>query len=142
MTKKKAHETEAPPAHLRRDTSVPFLVQKVPEPNRLPASFFQTEAGSEPVREWLKALTKDDRVKIGTDIRAVELGWPIGMPLCKPLGRGLWEIRTTLQDRIARIIFCVHDQEMVLLHGFIKKNQKTPQADIAVAYDRKRKMVR
>jgi phage-related protein len=87
-------------------------------------------------------LSSDDRRRIGEDIKTVEFGWPVGMPVCKPLSNGLWEVRTNLKDRIARILFCVHDGRMVLLHGFIKKSQRTPKADISTALERKRRMER
>ena len=106
---------------LPRDKGVPHLVRSVSESKRLPAVFYRSDGGNEPVRQWMKReMSHDDRIKVGTDIRAVELCWPVGMPLCRPLSRGLWEIRTNLQDRIARVLFCVYDQQMVLLHGFIK----------------------
>jgi len=105
----------------------------------LPAAFYRTEAGNEPVRDWLKGeLSKEDRLKVGTAIKRVELEWPIGKPTCAPLSDGLWEVRVTLPKRIARVIFFVHDETMVLLHGFIKKAQKTPQDDLELAGKRKR----
>ena len=110
---------------------------------RLPIAFFQSASGREPVRDWLKSLSQDDRKVLGTDIRALEFGWPIGMPLCRPLGNGLWEVRTSLpQGRIARVLFCIHDQQAVLLHGFMKKTQKTPKPDIDVAIRRKKEVER
>lgn len=107
---------------------------------RLPAAFFRTEGGREPVREWLRsdALSPEDRRRIGEDIRTVEFGWPVGMPTCRPLGHGLWEVRTGLKDRIARVLFSIAGGRMVLLHGFIKKTQRTPEADFALALTRKR----
>ncbi len=111
------------------------------EPKRLQARFYQNAAGTEPVRDWLKALDKDDRHLIGVDIRTVQLGWPIGMPTCRPLGRGLWEVRTDLPgNRIARVIFAIVDGDMALLHGFIKKTQKTPPAEIDLALKRKKEL--
>jgi len=107
---------------------------------RIQAVFFQFETGTEPVRDWLKALDKEDRFRIGTDIKTVEFGWPIGMPTCKPMKNGLFEVRTNLGNRIARVLFCIVGGRMVLLHGFIKKTQKTPQADLGLALDRKRKL--
>ena len=81
-----------------------------------------------------------DRHTVGTDIQKVEFGWPIGRPHCTPLGKGLWEVRSALaSNRIARVIFCMGDGTMILLHGFIKKTQKTPQADIDLALKRKRR---
>jgi len=108
---------------------------------RLPVSFYQNEYGTEPVRDWLKGLSKNDRFLIGSDIKTVELGWPIGMPTCRPMGDGLFEVRTNLsQERIARILFCIHQNNMVLLHGFIKKTQKTPQKEWDLAIERKGKL--
>jgi len=108
---------------------------------RLPAAFYCLSSGREPVREWLKALGDDDRKIIGEDIKDVEFSWPIGMPLCRPLGRGLWEVRSEItQGRIARVLFCIHDGRMVLLHAFIKKTQKTPDADIELATKRKKEI--
>jgi phage-related protein len=108
---------------------------------RLPAAFFALPSGREPVREWLRALSADDRKVIGEDIKDVEFAWPIGMPLCRALGHGLWEVRSTLpQNRIARILFCVLEGRMVLLHGFIKKSQKTPAADLDLAIGRMKEL--
>ncbi len=106
-----------------------------------PARFFETEAGREPVKDWLLALAPEDRKIIGDDIRTAEFGWPVGMPLCRAIhGRkGLWEIRTNLSNgRIARVFFCAHDGYMVLLHGIIKKTQKTPDHELDVATRRMR----
>lgn len=101
---------------------------------RLVAVFYRSESGREPVREWLKSLSKDDRFRIGTDLKTVEFGWPIGMPTCRPMGHGLFEARTDLgSNRIARVLFTIHDGSMVLLHGFIKKSQKTPREDLETA---------
>lgn len=92
-----------------------------------------------PVREWLLGLPSEERKSIGDDIRTAEVGWPIGMPLCRPMGGGLWEVRTNLPNgTIARVLFCAHEGEMILLHGFIKKTQKTPQADLDLARKRMR----
>jgi phage-related protein len=99
--------------------------------------------GREPVREWLKGQPAEDRKIIGEDIKDVEFAWPIGMPLVRALGQGLWEVRSSLtQGRIARILFCISGERMVLLHGFIKKTQKTPQQDIELALTRMRGQVR
>jgi phage-related protein len=104
---------------------------------KIPAAFYQTATGREPVREWLKELDVEDRKVIGTDIATVEYGWPVGMPTCRPLGQGLWEVRSTLRgNRIARVIFGIVRNQMVLVHGFIKKTQKTPAEDLA--FSRKR----
>jgi phage-related protein len=108
---------------------------------RLPAAFYALPSGREPVREWLKSLDGDDRKIIGEDIKDVEFAWPIGMPLCRALGNGLWEVRSTLtQGRIARVLFCIHDGRMVVLHGFIKKTQKTPDNDLSLAIRRKKEL--
>lgn len=108
---------------------------------RVPAIFYCTEAGGEPVREWLKGLSPEDRKRIGEDVKTVEFGWPAGMPICKPLGNGLYEVRTTLaQNRIARMLFYIDKQgRMVLLHGFIKKTRKTPDEDLELARNNKSK---
>lgn len=97
-------------------------------------------SGREPVREWLKGLPRNDCKIIGEDIKDVEFSWPIGMPLCRALGGGVWEVRSDLRDRIARVLFCVHDGRMVLLHGFIKKTQKTPAAELELALKRKKEL--
>jgi phage-related protein len=108
---------------------------------RIPAAFYELSSGREPVREWLKALDEKDRKIVGDDIRLVEFGWPVGMPLCRSLGSGLWEVRSELlQGRISRVLFCVHDGRMVLLHAFIKKTQKTPDADLTLALKRKKEI--
>lgn len=103
---------------------------------RVPAVFFRTSAGGEPVRDWLKALpSSEDRERIGTDIKTVEFGWPLGMPVCRLLRGGIYEVRTRLeQNRIARILFYIDTKgRMVLLHGFIKKTEKTPDEELALA---------
>lgn len=105
---------------------------------RIKAVFFKTESGNEPVREWLKSLSKTDRQRIGEDIATVEYGFPIGMPVCRPMGDGLYEVRTNLGDRIARVLFTVSGDRMFLLHGFIKKTQKTPKTELELALKRKK----
>lgn len=110
---------------------------------RLPITFFRSANGREPVREWLQSLSPEARKILGTDLRTLEFGWPVGMPLCRALGNGLWEVRSSLpQGRIARVIFCIHDQQAILLHGFMKKTQKTPKPDIDLAMRRKREVER
>ena len=90
------------------------------------------------MRGWLRDVEPEDRKAIGEDIKDVEFSWPIGMPLVRPLGRELWEVRSGLpRGRIARILFCVEQGRMMLLHGFIKKTRKTPQRDIQLALKRK-----
>jgi len=106
---------------------------------RLPAQFYRIEGGREPVREWLHGLDAADRKVIGGDISDVEFSWPIGMPLVRSLGHGIWEVRSSLPNgRIARVIFTIEHQHMVLLHSFIKKTRKTPQNEIELALKRKR----
>jgi phage-related protein len=107
---------------------------------RLPAVFYVLPTGREPVRDWLRNLPQADRQTIGEDIKDVEFSWPVGMPLCRSLGDGLWEVRSDLEGRIARVLFCVHEGRMVLLHGFIKKTQKTPKADPDLALKRKKEL--
>ncbi|HXP72189.1 MAG TPA: type II toxin-antitoxin system RelE/ParE family toxin [Candidatus Dormibacteraeota bacterium] len=109
---------------------------------RIPAIFYKTASGGEPVREWLKGLPlPEDRKRIGEDIKTVEFGWPIGMPVCKALGDGIYEVRARLrQNRIARVLFYVDKRRrMVLLHGFIKKTQKTAAEDLELARTNKNK---
>ena len=98
--------------------------------------FYRTEAGNEPVREWLKELKREDRKAIGQDIKTAQYGWPLGMPLIKKLEPGLWEVRSHIAQGIARVIFTVGDGMMVLLHGFVKKSQKTPLDDVRTARQR------
>jgi phage-related protein len=106
---------------------------------RLPARFYRSNSGREPVREWLKNLDVEDRKIIGVDIKDVEFSWPIGMPLVRALGRELWEVRSSLpRRRIARVLFCVEEECMVLLHGFIKKTRQTPKPDLDLALRRKK----
>ena len=110
-----------------------------PRLKRLPARFYRSGAGREPVREWLKSLEPSDRRIIGEDIKDVEFSWPVGMPLVRSLGRSIWEVRSSLpHGRIARVLFCIEPECMVLLHGFIKKSQKTPQNDVDLAIKRKK----
>jgi phage-related protein len=107
---------------------------------RIPAIFFKTDAGNEPVRDWLKAMSAEDRRRIGEDIKTVEFGWPLGMPICRPMGNGLHEVRAALTDnRIARIFYVDSLQRMVLLHGIVKKTRKTPEGDLELARANKRK---
>jgi phage-related protein len=105
-------------------------------PQTLGARFFMTDAGGEPVREWLKDLPVVDRKSIGEDIKTVQFGWPLGMPLVAHLDSGIWEVRTRLSTRIARVLFVLDGDTMVLLHGFIKKEQKTPKPEMDLAKER------
>lgn len=106
---------------------------------KLEVRFFCSETGTEPVREWLKELPKEDKYTIGADIKTVQYGWPLGMPLVDSLGKGLWEVRSKLaRGRIARIIFFLDANVMILVNGFVKKTQKTPQAELDLSLKRKR----
>ena len=107
------------------------------EKQKLAIKFFRTDAGSEPVLKWLKELSKEERKAIGDDLRTMQFGWPMGMPLVRKMENGLWEIRTDFSNRIARVIFTVVAGEAVLLHGFIKQSRKTPQSDLITARKRK-----
>ena len=83
--------------------------------------------GAEVVRDWLRSLDDADRQAIGLDLMRVQYRWPVGMPLCRALGDGLWEVRTSLpSNRIARVLFSLQQDRLLVLHGFIKKTQKTP----------------
>lgn len=103
----------------------------------IPLRFWRSDAENEPVREWLNTLPREDRRAIGRDIRIVQFGWPLGLPLCRPLGLGLWEIRSSLPSkREGRVLFGFHDGELIAVHAFIKKTQKTPAAEIKLARKR------
>ena len=128
--------------------NVPFLVhnrsvgrdEQNPE---MPVRFYRTEAGGSPVLDWLRGLDKDDRRVIGLDLMRVQFGWPIGRPLVGSLRGGLWEVRSSLpSQRIARLILCFHDETLVVLHGFIKKTQKTPASDLALATRRMKEVTK
>ena len=96
--------------------------------------FFQTRQGKQPVLEWLRALSKDEKVVIGADLRTVQFGFPIGMPICRALGRGLYEVRSRLPTkREARLIFFQSKGDLVIVAGFIKKTQATPRSEIEAA---------
>lgn len=110
--------------------------QRGPRKPILDVVFFRTEAGKEPVRVWLLGLAREDRRRIGVDIKTAQFGWPLGMPLIRKLGAGLWEVRSHVSNGIARVIFTVDGQTMILLHGFQKKSQRTPQADLMTAKSR------
>ena len=98
--------------------------------------FYRTTQGKEPVKEWLMELKEDDRKTIGKEIKTVEYGWPLGMPLVRKLAKGLWEVRVDIKNGIARVLFTLINSQMVLIHGFVKKSQKTPLQDIALAQKR------
>lgn len=100
----------------------------------------RTSAGNEPVCDWLKALEREDRRAIGEDIKTAQFGWPIGIPLIRKLEKNLWEVRTTLRNGIAHVMFTVQDTRMILLHGFIKKSQKTPKNELNTARKRLKRL--
>lgn len=102
--------------------------------------FFKSEAGNEPVRDWLKGLSAADRKTIGEDIKTVQLGWPLGMPLVRKMGKDLWEMRIHLETRLARVLFTVEHHDIFLLHGFIKKSQQTPKEELSLAKARLKKV--
>ena len=118
------------------------LTATVPSPARFPVFFYRTAQGGEPVRDWLRSLPVDDRHRIGHDLTVVQYGWPVGMPLCRSLGNGLWELRSSLPSRrIARVLFFVHGDRIGVVHGFIKKTQRTPPDDLTLARERMRDML-
>lgn len=106
----------------------------------IPVVFYRTSGGAEPVLDWLRSLPAEDRRIIGTDLATVQYGWSIGMPLCRALGNGLWEVRSTLKGRIARILFFVDGGRIGVVHGFIKKTQKIPAEDLDLARRRVKEM--
>ncbi len=104
--------------------------------------FYRTVTGREPVLEWLRSLEREDRRTIGLDLMRVQLGWPVGMPLVRSLNQGLWEVRSQLPSRrIARLMLCFHENEIVVLHAFIKKTQSTPIEDLALARQRMKEVM-
>ncbi len=108
---------------------------------KIPLVFYRTAGGNEPVRAWLKGMDKADRLEIGADLQRAQYRWPVGMPLCKALGRGLWEVRTNVPSgTISRVFICVHDEVLYALHGYIKKTRKAPGEDLAIARKRQREV--
>ena len=117
------------------------IIEAVKSIPKLSIKFFeQAASGSEPVRDWLKGLPTEEKKAIGEDIKAVQYGWPLGLPLVDHIDGDIWEVRTKLENRIARVLFIVDGGVMVLLHGFIKKDQKTPKPDLDLAKDRIKRM--
>lgn len=98
--------------------------------------FYRHANGGEPVKDWLLSLPREERRVIGIDIKTAEYGWPVGMPLIRKVDSGLWEVRSHIVHRIARVFFTIKGKHMVLLHGFIKKSQSTPREDIKLAKKR------
>lgn len=112
-----------------------------PQPQKTPLVFFRTDAGKEPVLQWLRDLPEAERQAIGQDLLRAQWRWPVGMPLCRALGDGLWEIRTDLvTKRTARVLICQHAGYLVALHGFIKKTRATPDEDLLLARRRKKEL--
>ncbi len=103
---------------------------------KLQVVFYRSSSGHEPVREWLKLLEKTERKAIGEDIKTVQFGWPLGMPLVRKMDQGLWEVRTKSENKIFRLLFTVWEDHIVLLHGFLKKGRKTPKDDLNLAKER------
>ena len=103
--------------------------------------FFRTASGNEPVRDWLLGLPLDNRREIGLDLQRVQYRWPVGMPLVRPMSKGLFEVRSTLPDgTIARVMCCFHGGDLYALHGFIKKSQSTPATDLEIARKRQKEV--
>lgn len=111
--------------------------------SRVELRFWRSASGCEPVREFLNDLGRDDQKSIGRDIAKVQFGWPIGLPVCRPLSDGLWEVRSSLPSRReARVLFAFHGGILVALHAFIKKSQKTPAAELNLARERLKELQR
>ena len=111
------------------------------EPQKIPLLFFRTDGGAEPVRDWLRSLDQAERWAIGKDLLRAQWRWPAGMPLCRGLGKGLWEIRTDLpRNRTARVLICLYTKRLVALHGFIKKTRATPSEDLHLARQRQKEL--
>ena len=106
----------------------------------IPVVFFALDSGREPVRDWLKDLDKESKRAIGDDIKTLQFGWPVGMPLARKMDDNLWELRSKLDKSIARAFFTVYRNKLVLLHGFIKKSQKTPAKELSLAKRRLNKL--
>jgi phage-related protein len=112
-------------------------------PQRIPLVFYAIRPGVEPVRDWLRRLPQAERHAIGRDLIRAQWRWPVGMPLCRPLGGGLWEVRSDLPtSRTARVLLCLHNEQLVALHGFIKKRRTTPVDDLALAHKRQKELQR
>ena len=112
-------------------------------PRKIPLIFYRLRPGNEPVREWRKGLPEAERHAIGRDLLRAQWRWPVGMPLCRPLGNGLWEVRTDLPSkRTGRVLLCLRGGHLVALHGFIKKTRTTPEDDLALARKRLKELQR
>ncbi len=115
----------------------------MPEASKpIPLRFWSSATGHEPVRDWLNELPREDKRVVGRDIAKVQFGWPVGLPVCRPLGAGLWEVRSTLPSRReARVVFGFYDGMLIALHAFIKKTQRTPDAELDLARKRLKEML-
>lgn len=105
----------------------------------LEVEFYKTEGGNEVVLDFLRGLPADDKKTVGEDLKTLQFGYPIGMPLCRPVGR-LWELRSSPPSkRELRLLWFYHKKArtIVVVHAFIKKTQKTPQKDINLGEARK-----
>jgi phage-related protein len=110
--------------------------------NKLHVHFFRSTSGREYVRDFLLSLTAEDRKAIGTDIKTVQFGWPLGMPFVRKMEANLWEVRSDIPDGIARVLFTVVGDRIVLLHAFIKKSGKTPEKELITARKRLKAVLR
>jgi len=118
-------------------------MSSTPSPQKIDLLFFRSLSGGEPVRDWLKSLPEIDRHAVGTDLLRAQWRWPVGMPLCRPMGGGLWEIRTDLPTgRTARVLICLYREHLVALHGFIKKTRATPAEELELARKRQKELMR
>jgi phage-related protein len=112
-----------------------------PRPRKFELVFFRNAAGNEPVRDWLKGLDETARCTVGADLLRAQWRWPVGMPLCRPMGKGLWEVRTNVTgNRTARVLISFYQGRLVALHGFIKKTRATPEDDLKLARDRQKEL--
>lgn len=112
-------------------------------PEMTPVVFYRTPSGGDVVLDWLRALNAPDRAVVGQDLMRLQFRWPVGMPLCRALGDGLWEVRSSFgSNRIARLLFCFSNGRILALHGFIKKTQKTPDEEVQLARKRKQEFER
>jgi phage-related protein len=124
-------------SRIRKNPGVFARIRSFEKLKPIPLVFWRSATGREPVREWLNELSREDERRIGCDMAKVQFGWPVGLPLCRPLSRGLWEVRSSLPSkREARVLFSFHDGMLIALHSFIKRTQATPDDDLALARQR------
>ena len=118
------------------------MIQSVPSGGvpRVTVRFYREASGSEPVRDWLKSIPESERREIGMDIKTVQFGWPLGMPVVDHIERDIWEVRSRLSTRIARVLFTLDGNIMILLHGFIKKDRRTPKPDLDLTRQRLKRL--